>query len=169
MSILIPDTSDNSYIYFKILNTYFKLNPNDCFELYSWKRPAQPYWFARTPTLRICSRYGTRSYRFMVDKKCILHTRLVYFAHNPTFDLHTNARANDVTHRSDDVMDNNITNLRGPLCLKHPNGYWARNIVEERLKVLAEPTQSVVVIAPPLKKPKKKLRLKIVSHSDTNI
>ncbi len=116
MSILIPDTSDKSYIYFKIYETYFKLNPLDSFELYSWKRPASPYWFRRKPTLRVCKTYNTVSYRYTIDKKCVLMTRLIYYAHNQNFyDIHNKDRSNDVSHISNDMKDNQIANLRNIL------------------------------------------------------
>ena len=126
MNALTPDNSDDTYIYFKIYGTHFKLNPLDSFELYSWKpRAGSYYWFLRKPTLRLCKRYDTVSYRYTVDKRCVLMTRLIYYAHNQNFyDIHNKDRSNDVSHISDNMRDNAITNLRGPVDETRINGYW---------------------------------------------
>ena len=128
MSILLPDTSDDTFIYFKLYETHFKLNPLDAFELYSWKRPTKPYWFRRKPTLRTCKIYNTVSYRYTIDRRCVLMTRLIYYAHNQNvYDIHNTDRSNDVSHISNDMKDNNINNLRGPADNTRITGYWNGN------------------------------------------
>ena len=97
------------YIEFEINGVKLKL---DKYELYYWfyktgrGKLKNPYW--KKKKLANCDGYLTTS----INNKMFRFNRIVYFAHNPDWDMYDISRNNSIDHIDRDKLNNNISNLR---------------------------------------------------------
>ncbi len=97
------------YIEFEINNVKLKL---DNYELYYWcdkiggREIKNPYW-----RKKILSDYN-RYLKTPINNKDFRFHRIVYYAHNPDWDIYNSSRNNSIDHIDRDKLNNNISNLR---------------------------------------------------------
>jgi hypothetical protein len=101
------------YIEFELNGQLFRVNREDSYDLYRWCVKGgrgmlkNPYW--RKVSLSnytggyLCCTIGNRKY---------LHHRIVYYAHNPDWDINDTSNNNHIDHIDGDRLNNQITNLR---------------------------------------------------------
>jgi len=78
-----------------------------------------PDWYE----LKGCVNKG--GYRHLrINKKKYLYHRVVYFLHNPDWDIHNSSTDNSIDHIDRDKSNNNIENLR---LVTHKHNMWNRN------------------------------------------
>jgi len=97
------------YLEFEISNVKLKLVN---YELYYWydksggKKIKNPFW--KKKILSICNRY----LQTKINNKYFKFHRIVYYAHNPDWDIYNSSHNNQIDHIDRDKLNNNISNLR---------------------------------------------------------
>jgi len=98
------------YIEFELNDVKLKL---DKYELYYWcvksgnRELNNPYW--RKKKLRID---GHGYFQTGINYKIFRFHRIVYFAHNPNWNIYDGSPNNSIDHIDRDKLNNNISNLR---------------------------------------------------------
>ena len=115
----------DEYIYFELNGRKLKINRENSFEIYIWSFPTkrkEQYW--RVLTLST----DKKGYKFIrVNKKGYKHHRVVYLAHNQSWDIADNTCKNNLIDHIDGSKDNNhISNLR--VATKSQNNWNMANV-----------------------------------------
>ena len=111
------------WLYVDINNKKIRINKNDSMDIYSWREyKTKPNdWYKIKLTLTIINNYKT--YRFNINKQYI-HSRVVYKAHNPEWDIEDSDCNNVVDHINNNSLDNRIENLR---VVTQQQNQWNKN------------------------------------------
>jgi len=125
----------DEYIYFELENRRLKMNRENSFEIYIWSVPTkrkEQYW--RVLTLSTDKkgykfiRVNNKGYKLIrIGSKQYKHHRVVYFAHNQSWDIADNKHKSNLIDHIDGSKDNNhISNLR--VATKAQNNWNMKNV-----------------------------------------
>jgi len=95
-------------------------------KLYVWREKwrkqklKNPYWFELKGTINKDTGYR----QVKINNKNYPYHRVVYFIHNPEWDIHNSSTDNSIDHIDRDRLNNNIENLR---VVTHQQNHWNRD------------------------------------------
>tara|TARA_R110002072_G_scaffold285975_2_gene450927 strand:+ start:343 stop:852 length:510 start_codon:yes stop_codon:yes gene_type:complete len=102
------------YIELVLNDRLIRIDKNDSMNIWYWRD-----WFIKTPkwvkkkiSLRLDKNTEYKSYRFGLNKKNYILSRVVYKAHNPDWDITDSSENNQIDHININSLDNRIENLR---------------------------------------------------------
>ena len=115
---------ESEYLELVINNRLIKINKNDSMDVWRWRDYIKtPDWVKMKPCLTVTLK-GYKSYTITLKNKRIILSRVIYKAHNPTWDITDGSKNNFVDHINNNSIDNRIENLR---ILTHQENQWNRN------------------------------------------
>ena len=102
------------YVEIVINDRLIRIDKNDSMNVYSWRDYdiKTPKWVKKKITLRLDKITGYKSYRFNLNNKSYILSRIVYKAHNNDWDITDSSKNNQVDHINRNPLDNRIENLR---------------------------------------------------------
>ena len=92
-------------------------------KIWLWRewRTKPSYWFEAKGCVDKSTGYRLVS----INNKLYRFHRVVYFIHNPEWDIHNSSRDNSIDHIDRDKLNNNIENLR---VVTHQQNQWNKDV-----------------------------------------